>query len=246
MRKPDLPFTVALLLLPLLSGLAAGGPALAAGTSTAIKTTSNAQASSAPTASSVGGAVVLSALRAGVRPDPAAQDPYATGCRRLVGAAQASFWVCGAMSSYQLRSGFPGGSGIGAWGAVKAEPVFEGTRITAVIANGLRLEGASLDLAGMNPPIDTPAATWTNGRWSARLLVASVPADPSLMRVCWQLVLPAPAPVTGPPGFEPLVRDAPLKRTMCAVYSRVAPGPDRGGFLVDDVGGSVTTYEGTW
>jgi hypothetical protein len=139
---------------------------------------------------------------------------------------------------------FPGASGFGLWDVVNVQGNFNDGVIHSVTANGMTLTGLSLDLRNAELQVEATAGTWTNGRWFASLVIQSQGAD--LMRVCWNVHLPPPPPVTGPPGFEPVVREADFKRLMCGIYSRTETGRDRGGYMVDDYAGQVTTYTGRW
>ncbi len=205
-----------------------------------------AQSVAARATTAVQGGAVLAALRQGVARNPDEKDPYGSGCRKLTAADQSAFWLCGAMASWQVRGGFPGPSGLGVWARVAVEPVISGTTVQGVTANGIRFSGPTIDFAATNPLLDAAASTWSSGQWQVQLVVASVPQEPALMSVCWKLTLPPPPPVTGPPGFAPIVRTEPLARTMCSVHDRVAAGPDRGGYVIDDAGSGAKRYEGTW
>lgn len=222
----------------------APGPVTTAPVTTAPVTT--APVAPPPPAPGIPGTIVLSALQSGIGNNPAETNPYGSGCRRVTSTAQDYFFLCGAMGSYQIRSGFPGASGLGAWGSVNIEPIVNGTSVIAVVANGLRLDGPALDLSKVDPAIDSVAATWSVDQSQVQLVVSSIAGQADTMRVCWNASLPPPPAVTGPPGFEPLVRKDPLKRLMCGVYARAQIGPDRGGYLVDDVGGAIAVYDGSW
>ena len=116
--------------------------------------------------------------------------------------------------------------------------------IVAVKANGMTLEGPQLDLRNVNPEIDSVAGTWVSGQWFAKLVVQS--DKPDQVKVCWDAYLPAPPPVTGPPGSEPVARPVPFKRLTCGIYGKKQVGPDVGGYIVDDFGGTVRTFRGDW
>jgi len=117
--------------------------------------------------------------------------------------------------------------------------------IDAVNANNLLLVGPQLDLRNVDPAVDAAAGTWTNGEWFAKLVVQS-DESPDLMRVCWDVHLPPPPTVTGPPGTPPVVYTVPLKRLMCGVYSRTQEGPDVGGYVEDDFNGEKRIFRGSW
>ncbi len=112
--------------------------------------------------------------------------------------------------------------------------------IDAVIANGMTMTGPQLDLRNVDPQLDATAGTWSNGKWFARLVIQS---QGELVRVCWNAYLPEPPPVTGPPGYKPLVRGADFKRLMCGVYSG---SREAGGHVQDDFAGTIRTYTATW
>ncbi len=194
-------------------------------------------------APSVRGPAVLAALTAGVSPDPAPGTPYSN--YRKVVSGNDSYYLGGSLTSYTVTAGFPGASGIGLNHIVEVQPQFNGGVITSVKANGLTLEGAPLDLRNATVTLDQGAGTWRSGDSFAALVVQSVSGQPDLMRVCWNAHLPPPAPVTGPPGYEPMVRSAPFKRLMCGVYSKQG-GPSVGGYLADDFNGTVRNYSGSW
>lgn len=217
-----------------------------ASTGASLPTSVLAQRAQPPSTTAVQGEVVLSALRNGIAPNAGEKDPYGAGCRKLAAPDQSVFWVCGAMASWQVRGGFPGPSGLGMWARVAVEPVISGTTVQGVTANGIRFAGPTIDFAATNPLLDATAATWSSGQWQVQLNVGTVPNRPALMRVCWNLKLPPPPPVTGPPGFEPIVRTEALARTMCSVHDRAAVGPDRGGYVVDDAGSGAKRYEASW
>lgn len=193
----------------------------------------------------VDGSLVLAALQTGVSDDPTPANPM-TRYRRLQSPEGEVIHLGGRYTSHILATGFPGARGVGAWDVVRIEPTMSDGAILAVEANGMALGGPRLDLATVDPVVGRPVATWSNGPWSVSLVVQSVPERPDLMRVCWDAILPAPEPVTGPPGHPPLVRTAPFKRLSCGVYDRHRAGPDRGGYLVDDLEGRVVTYAGSW
>jgi hypothetical protein len=160
-------------------------------------------------------------------------------------AGDSYFFLGDALTSFTVTRGFPGASGFGLNHVVDIKPQINNGVITSVKANGLTLEGGSLDLRNATVTLDHGAGTWTNGNWFAALVVQSVPGRSDQMRVCWNAHLPPPPPVTGPPGFEPLVREQPFKRLMCGVYSKQG-GAAVGGYLADDVDGKVTYYNGSW
>jgi hypothetical protein len=225
---------------------AAQSPVAAFSTAMAASTaTTPAAPEASARAPSVSGPLVWAALQTGVSADPHPDNPY-TNYRKVMTAENTYYFLGDALVSHSMGSGFAGASGIGITGLVSVEPVANDGVIVAVKANGLTLEGAPLDLRNVNPAIDAAAGTWTSGEWFATLLLQSVANRPDLMRVCWDTQLPPPEPVTGPPGFSPVVREAPFKRLMCGVYSNSQPGPDVGGYVVDDFNGTVTTFSGTW
>ena len=190
------------------------------------------------------GPAVLVALTAGVSPDPASTNPY-SNYRKVVAGNGSYFFLGGALTSHTITGGFPGASGIGLNHVVAIEPQINGGVITSVKANGLTLDGGSLDLRHATIALDHGAGTWRSGEWFAALVVQSVSGQPDLMRVCWNAHLPPPPPVTGPPGYEPMVRNAPFKRLMCGVYSKQG-GQSVGGYLSDDFSGTVTVYQASW
>lgn len=194
----------------------------------------------------VSGPMVLAALQTGVSADPAeARNPYSV-YRSVASSAGETMRLGGQLQSFIVTGGFPGGSGIGLWEDVKVEPIVNGGVILGVNANGLRLEGAQLDLRNVNPALNAAAGTWTSGNSFASLVIQEVPGRADLMRVCWNAHLPPPPPVTGPPGYTPLERSALFKRLMCGVYKRDAGGTDVGGYLIDDMNGDVRTFVGSW
>ncbi|MGE0312978.1 MAG: hypothetical protein AB7P21_15310 [Lautropia sp.] len=188
------------------------------------------------------GATTTDASTTTVTTTPTAPAPAAPA----TAPAPVAFYLCGAMRSYQVTGGFPGASGIGASAVVAVEPIVNGDTVFGVTANGLRLDGPALDLSTVDPQVDATIGRWTAGDASAHLVVSSVPGSPRQMRVCWNVNLPPPPPVTGPPGFEPIVRLERFKRLMCGVYDRLAIGADQGGYVVDDIGGRVSVSEGSW
>lgn len=187
-----------------------------------------------------------------VAPAPAAQTPATTPAAPApatttpVATIPTSFFLCGAMRTYQVSGGFPGASGIGATAVVAVDPIVNGDTIFGVTANGLRLDGPAVDLSKIDPQIDSTVGTWKADSSVANLVVMSVAGKPEQMRVCWNLNLPPPAPITGPAGFDPIVRNEPFKRLMCGVYNRLAAGADKGGYVVDDIGGKLSVSEGSW
>jgi hypothetical protein len=122
----------------------------------------------------------------------------------------------------------------------------DGGIIRSVRANGVDLQGAPLDLRNVDPAIDASAGEWRSGAWFAKLVIQSVAGNQDLVRVCWDAHLPPPPPLTGPSGTTGSVRDQPFKRLMCGVYSKSQPGPDRGGYVSDDLGGTISTYSASW
>ncbi|MEO7937145.1 MAG: hypothetical protein ABIR55_00825 [Burkholderiaceae bacterium] len=193
----------------------------------------------------VSGLMVMAALQAGISSDPASNNPY-SDYRTVKSSAGDYFLLGGKLQSAVVSGGFPGASGQGLWDAVSVEPVMNGGVIMAVKANGLTLEGAQLDLRNINLALDAAAGTWRSGTSFASLIIQEVSGRADLMRVCWNAHLPAPDPVTGPPGFVPLERSAMFKRLMCGVYRRDAGATDVGGYLIDDLNGNVRTFVGNW
>jgi hypothetical protein len=123
--------------------------------------------------------------------------------------------------------------------AVTVQPVGSSGVINSVVANGLVMTGPQLDLRNVDPALDETAATWSNGDWFASLVIQSDVAG--RMRVCWNTYLPPPPPlVSDDPTYIPEVRTLPLRRLMCGIYSATQPGPDLGGHVVDDLGGTVS------
>ena len=177
---------------------------------------------------------------------PAATPDAATPAPEAVAQTQADFYLCGAMRTYQVTGGFPGATGIGASAVVSIEPIVNGDTIFGVTANGLRLDGPPVDLSKIDPQVDSSVGAWKADATSANLVVMSVAGKPDQMRVCWNVNLPPPPAVTGPPGFAPIVRLEPFKRLMCGVYSRLAIGADKGGYVVDDIGGRISVSQGSW
>lgn len=222
----------------------APAPVVAPGVATPVPAPS-APAPSAATPA-VSGPIVLAALTAGVSPAPNPEGSPYTDFRKVVASDNSYYFIGDALTSYTIGGGFPNASGFGLTGVVAIEPQVSNGVITSVKANGLTLEGSPLDLRNANPAIDASAGTWTSGQWFATLLVQSVSGQPDRMRVCWNAHLPPPPPVTGPPGFTPLVREAPFKRLMCGVYSNKQVGPDVGGYISDDFAGTVTVYSAAW
>jgi len=143
-----------------------------------------------------------------------------------------------------VLSGLPWGA-IGGANFTVVEPAASGGVIYAITANSLTLEGQQLDLRGATVPLDATIGTWSSGEWYASLVTTSIAGSTDLMRVCWNLNLPPPPPITGPPGVEPVVRAEPFKRLMCGVYPR-SGSPNVGGYLIDDFGGTIRTFTGSW
>jgi hypothetical protein len=103
-----------------------------------------------------------------------------------------------------------------------------------------------LDLNQGSLQIDQVAGTWRNGDWYVQLVIQST-ENAAEMRVCWNAQLEPTAPVQGPPdGGGPVVRTHPLKRLSCGLYGRYAATPAFGGYVVDDFGGNVTSFNGRW
>ena len=197
----------------------------------------------APAAS---GLLVWAALEAGVSPSPNPEgNPY-TNYRKVSSPDGSYYFLGGAMTTHVIGGGFPNASGLGLTHVVTVEPQVSNGVITGVTANGLSMEGPTLDLRSANLPYDRDPIAWTNGQYSVKLLVQSVSGQPDSMRVCWDAHLPPPTPVAGPPGFVPQVRSEPFRRLMCGVYSNKQSGPDRGGYVIDDFGGKKTTYTANW
>jgi hypothetical protein len=194
----------------------------------------------------VSGEVVWAALQTGISPDPRPAQPV-TNYRKVYTAA-GEFIHLGGDSDVLESHSFTRSS----WGPlirdrlVTVDTTGSDGVIDAVTANGLPLVGPQLDLRNVDPSVDTTAGTWSNGAWSAQLIVQSA-ESPDLMRVCWNVNLPPPAPVRGPPGAPVNSPDTvPLRRLMCGVYSRAQPGPDLGGHVEDDFNGEKRTFRGRW
>lgn len=194
----------------------------------------------------VSGEVVWAALQTGISPDPEPIEPV-TNYRKVYTDAGEFIHLGGdadALDSHTFTSS--------SWGPlikdrlVRVSLTGSDGVIDAVTANDLPLVGPQLDLRNVDPAVDATAGTWSNGAWSAQLIVQSV-ESPDLMRVCWNVHLPPPAPVRGPPGVPVTPPDTvPLKRLMCGVYSRAQAGPDVGGYVVDDFNGTKRAFRGTW
>ena len=127
-----------------------------------------------------------------------------------------------------------GAGGVGLAAVVDVKPQMDNGVITSVTANGATLEGPTVDLRSADLPLNEGAATWSSGNSSATLLVQSVNGQSSLIRVCWDVVLPASG------------RVEPLKRIMCGVYDVKQPNKDVGGYIRDTIGSAVTEYNGSW
>ena len=174
--------------------------------------------------------------------DPASTgNPY-TSYRRVTG-GDGYFYLGGAYTTYVVARVFPGASGFGLWEQVDVKAQIDNGVIKGVTANGLQLQGAPLDLRNSDPRIDATAGSWRSGQWFANLVIQS--SEGENMRVCWNVHLPPPPPVTGPPGFDPVVREPAFKRLMCGIYPK-AGGRDVGGYVADDYAGDVRTFSGSW
>lgn len=182
-------------------------------------------------APTVPGPAVLEALGAGVSEDPAPTNP-AVPYRRLAAGPGTYYFLGGKMVSHSQGFG-PTGPRPAAVVDIKAQ-INNGV-LTSVEANGVNLEGPSLDLRSAPVPVgEEPANTWTSGSSTASLVVQSVNGEPNLMRVCWRVNLPTSE------------RVEPLKRLMCGVYDIRQPGKDVGGYVEDTIGSNVTAYTGSW
>lgn len=135
------------------------------------------------------------------------------------------------MMSYTMGMG-PGGATLAA--VVDVKPQMNNGVITSVAANGINLEGPTLDLRSADLPLGEGAATWTSGDSSATLRVDPDNGQSNRLRVCWEVDLPAAQRVER------------LKRLMCGIYDVNQPGKDVGGYIRDTIGSSVTQYAGTW
>lgn len=179
----------------------------------------------------IDGTVVRAALEAGVSPDPASSNPITRG-RQVAAGPGTYYYIEGALMSYSIGVGPSGRPTLDA--VVDVKPQMNNGVITSVTANGLNLEGPTLDLRSADLPLGENAATWTSGNSSARLRVENDNGQSNRLRVCWEVDLPAAQRVER------------LKRTMCGVYDANQPGKDVGGYLRDIIGSSVTQYSGSW
>lgn len=193
-----------------------------------------------PAAPTVSGPLVWAALQTGISKDPAPTNPYTDD--RRVHTEEGYYLIGGTMTTYSLARS--------PWGPIMVDnrmtvsPVGSGDVIDSVVANGMTLSGPPLDLRNVNPTIDATAATWSNGEWFASLVIQR--DQPGRIRVCWNAHLPPPEPVYGPPDVPPAVRPVPFKRLMCGIYSETQVGPDVGGYMIDDFGGTIRTFRGEW
>jgi hypothetical protein len=193
----------------------------------------------------VAGEVVWAALQTGISPDPNPTEPVSN--YRKVHTGDNLFIYLGSRPKSLESHSFT----TSPWGSLMKEGDVnvsatgsEGV-IDGVTANDLDLVGPQLDLRNVDPVVDATAGTWTNGDWSAQLVIQSA-ESPDLMRVCWNVHLPPPRTVFGPPGSTPVVFTVPLKRLMCGVYGRALPGPDLGGYVEDDRNGTKRIFRGSW
>lgn len=196
-----------------------------------------------PPADAVDGRIVLAALRAGIPIDRSKSfNPYSGYDRELLDETRGIYYMGERMQSYTAVM-FPWLK-VGTYGEVQVQADLSGP-IATVVANSLTLTGPSLDLATADIRIDQVAGTWRSGDWYAQLIVKSTD-DAAQMNVCWNVQLPPPPPVQGPPGSEPVVRTQPLKRLSCGRYGRYAVTAAVGGEIVDDFGGSIRRFAGRW
>lgn len=178
-------------------------------------------------------------MQTGISGDPQNEgNPYFWGYRQLLSPEGYGFYIGGRMSSMILGTGdFGGGPRPYPAHSVNIEPLMSDGVIYAVTVNGVSMEGPPLNLRTVDPAIDQTAGAWGNGQWYANLVIQSAGGD--AMRVCWNVFVPIDL---HPPGYLP----PPTKRLMCGVYSKSAPGPDIGGYLVIDTGEQILTYTGVW
>ena len=204
-----------------------------------------------PPAPSVSGELVWKALQHGVSPDPRPSNPYTKDRPVYTEDVLYRFFVGGSLRSYRLVQ-VPSlanplqGFAVVPTDVLDVQIVGSSGVVDWVVANGLKLTGPQLDLRKVNPVLDQSAATWRHGEWSVSLVVQHDRRS-DLMRVCWDAYLPPPPPVASDdPNFEPFVRSFPLERLACGMYSISAPGPDAGGYVVDNYDGAVLTFRGEW
>lgn len=196
----------------------------------------------APAAPSVSGMLVFSALLQGISTDPAPTSPV-TNYRRISAADGSYIHLGGSLESHSFSQA--------PWGAILREGLVnvriigsDGV-IDRVIANDMTMSGPQLDLRTINPEIDKGVQSWSNGEWSVQLIVQS-DSGPDRVRICWNVNLPPPPPVAGPPGQPTVVYTVPLRRLMCGVYARSTPARDVGGHVEDDFNGTRRTFRASW
>ncbi len=136
------------------------------------------------------------------------------------------------MKSFSIGTGPTGRPTLAA--VVDVKPQMNNGVLTSVTANGLNLEGPTLDLRSADLPLGENAATWTSGSSSATLRVENDNGQANRLRVCWVVDLPSDQRVER------------LKRVTCGIYDANQPGKDVGGYIRDTIGSDVVTYSGSW
>ena len=189
----------------------------------------------------VEGPIVWNALERGVPDDPNYDGNRYSRYRKVQG-ENGYFYLGSNYETFVLRGGFGISGGIGYWDLVKVAPVMNNGVLTGMVANEMTMSGPTVDLRNAKLDIDASAGTWTNGRYSVKLVIQSEGSDK--VRVCWDAHLPPPEPITGP--GEPIIRVADFRRLMCGIYAKNNIGPDLGGHVSDDTNGKILTVRGSW
>ena len=106
------------------------------------------------------------------------------------------------------------------------------------------MTGASLTLPA-TITLDQALNTWSNGDQYTRLIPQSVDGRPDIFRLCWLSRLHDLGIVSSVTGAVLVPAGPDLFRLSCSEHRR-SDGKDVGAYIVDDVGGRVTTYYGSW
>lgn len=205
-------------------------------------------------ADTVGAELVGLALFNGVSPDPTRIGHPLSESRSIASVDGETAIMLGSSGRYEMVSnrlggGFPSLLGIGPYDETRVKALVVNGVIVGVEANSEYYEGPRVNLFGGQMPLNATIGTWTQGEYSVKLVLTSIADQPDVMRVCWNVYLPAPGVMTGPPGYVApphLARTEPFRRLMCGLYGRYAWSGDIGGYVIDEREGAHYTMTGYW
>ncbi len=208
----------------------------------------------AVTDDTVDAGLIGAVLYQGISEDPAKSgNPY-THAHTLASADGQASILLGSYGRYEmganrLGDGFPSAFGVGIYDDTRVKAIIADGVIAGVEANGESYAGSRVNIASGRLPLNTTVGTWSRDGYTVKLVLTTMAERPDVMRVCWDVYLPPPQPIIGPPGYVApphLVRTEPFKRLMCGLYGRYVWSGNIGGYVIDERDGVHYTMTGYW